>query len=249
MNSEHESVCPRAWSRRRMLVVTGGAAAAFAGAALLPARTVNAAPAAAAGTTGAPFALPELPWAPDALAPVISAQTMGFHHGKHHKAYVDNLNKLVAGTDMAGMSIEQIVVETAGKADKAGIFNNAAQVWNHTFFWNSLKPHGAGGPSEKLRQRIESSFGSLDACKKELAAAATTQFGSGWAWLVLDDGKIKAVKTGNAETPLTTGARPLVTIDVWEHAYYLDYQNRRADYVAAVIDKLLNWDFAEANLG
>ena len=193
--------------------------------------------------------LPLLPYAETALDPVISANTLGVHYGKHHKGYVDNLNKLIAGTELAGLSLEQLVGETAGKADKVAIFNNAAQVWNHTFYWQSLRAKGGGEPPAALKQKIESAFGNVDGCRKELAAAATTQFGSGWAWLVLESDKLKVVKTGNAETPLTQGARPLLTIDVWEHAYYLDYQNRRVDYVNAVLDKLINWGFAADNLG
>jgi Fe-Mn family superoxide dismutase len=192
--------------------------------------------------------LPPLPYADNALDPVISANTIGFHYGKHHKGYVDNLNKLVAGTEFANQALEKIIAGTAGKADQAAIFNNAAQIWNHTFYWRSLKPQGGGEPPAALKQLIEASFGNLDACKKELATAATTQFGSGWAWLVQDAGKLKVVKTGNAESPLTKGMKPLLTIDVWEHAYYLDYQNRRPDYVNAVLDKLINWGFAADNL-
>jgi Fe-Mn family superoxide dismutase len=193
--------------------------------------------------------LPPLPYAENALDPVISASTIGFHYGKHHKGYVATLNKLIAGTELADLSLENLIVETAGKADKVAIFNNAAQAWNHTFYWRSLRAKGGGEPSAALKQRIEASFGSFDACKKELATAATTQFGSGWVWLVLEADKLKVVKTGNADTPLTTGATPLLTIDVWEHAYYLDYQNRRADYANAVLDKLINWGFAADNLG
>jgi Fe-Mn family superoxide dismutase len=192
--------------------------------------------------------LPPLPYSQDALAPVISAETLSFHYGKHHKAYVDNLNKLVAGTDLADTPLEKVIAATAGKPDKAGLFNNAAQIWNHTFFWNSLKPNGGGAPSGAVAKGIDAAYGSFDNFKKEFANAAMTQFGSGWAWLVADKGTLKVVKTPNAETPLTSGLTPLVTIDVWEHAYYLDYQNRRADFVAAVIDKLLNWEFANANL-
>lgn len=199
-------------------------------------------------TTGsAPHSLPPLPYAENALDPVISANTLSFHYGKHHKAYVDNLNKLISGTELADSSLEEIIAATAGNAEKAGIFNNAAQVWNHTFYWNSLSPRGGGKPPSDLGEKIDSSFGSLDACKKELATAATTQFGSGWAWLVQDGDKLKVVKTGNADSPLTKGMKPLLTIDVWEHAYYLDYQNRRPDYVNAVLDKLINWDFALRN--
>ena len=192
--------------------------------------------------------LPPLPYAETALEPVISAKTIGFHYGKHHRGYVDNLNKLLSGTEDAGLTLEELIRKTAGKAEKAAIFNNAAQTWNHTFFWHSLKPGGGGEPPARLKQKIEAAFGTLDACKKELALAATTQFGSGWAWLVLDGDTLRVVKTANAESPLTTGLKPLVTLDVWEHAYYLDYQNRRADYVAAVLDNLINWNFAADNL-
>ena len=194
------------------------------------------------------FTLPTLPYADTALAPVISANTLGFHYGKHHKTYVDNLNNLVKGTDLEGQSLEAIVAATAGKADKAGVFNNAAQVWNHTFYWNCLRQNGGGAPPAKLAQMIDAGFGSFDNFKKEFAQACVTQFGSGWGWLVVDGGALKVVKTANAEVPFTKGQKPLLTIDVWEHAYYLDYQNRRADYVNAVIEKLLNWHFAEENL-
>ena len=193
--------------------------------------------------------LPPLPYAENALDPVISAHTIGFHYGKHHKGYVDTLNKLIAGTELANLSLEKLIAETAGKADEVAIFDNAAQTWNHTFYWRSLRPKGGGEPPVALKQKIEASFGTVEACKKELAAAATTEFGSGWAWLVLEAGKLKVVKTDNAETSLTKGVKPLLTIDVWEHAYYLDYQNRRADYVNAVLDKLINWGFAADNLG
>ena len=192
--------------------------------------------------------LPPLPYAQDALAPVISVETLSFHYGKHHKAYVDNLLKLVAGTELAEQPLEAIIKAVAGKSDKIGVFNNAAQIWNHTFFWNSLKPNGGGAPTGAVAKGIDAAFGSYENFKKEFANAAMTQFGSGWAWLVADKGQLKVVKTPNAETPLTTSQTALLTIDVWEHAYYIDYQNRRADFVAAVIDKLLNWEFANANL-
>jgi Fe-Mn family superoxide dismutase len=195
-----------------------------------------------------PLSLPALPYAETALEPVISAKTIGFHYGKHHKGYVDNLNKLVAGTELAGASLEEIVKKTGGVPEKQGIFNNAAQVWNHTFYWKSLKPGGGGKPVGELAKKLDAAFGSFENYKKEMAAAALSQFGSGWAWLVVEAGALKVVKTGNADTPLTRGQVPLLTIDVWEHAYYLDYQNRRADYVNAVIDKLLNWEFAQENL-
>jgi Fe-Mn family superoxide dismutase len=196
-----------------------------------------------------PIMLPPLPYAEDALAPVVSANTLGFHYGKHHKAYVDNLNRLIAGTDLADLPLDKIVLASAGKADRVAIFNNAAQAWNHSFYWKSLRPNGGGEPPAALRKKIEDSFGSVDALKKELLTAATAQFGSGWAWLVVDGDKLKVVKTGNADLPFTAGLKPLLTIDVWEHAYYLDYQNRRADYVNALLDKLINWEFALANLG
>jgi Fe-Mn family superoxide dismutase len=193
------------------------------------------------------FILPTLPWAENALDPVISANTISFHYGKHHKTYVDNLNKFVAGTEFADMPLEKIVSATAGKVDKASIFNNAAQVWNHTFYWSCLRRKGGGEPPASLKQKIDAAFGSVDACRKELSATASAEFGSGWAWLVMDGNKLKIVKTNNAETPVTQGLKPLLTIDVWEHAYYLDYQNRRVDHVNAVIDKLLNWEFAAQN--
>ena len=193
--------------------------------------------------------LPPLPYTINALDPVISANTIGFHYGKHHKGYVDILNELIAGTELTDLSLEKLITVTAGKADKVALFDNAAQTWNHNFYWRSLRPKGGGEPPVALKQKIEESFGNLDACKKELATAATTQFGSGWVRLVLEADKLKVVKTGNAETPLTKGAKPLLTIDVWEHAYYLDYQNRRADYVNAVLDTLINWGFAADNLG
>ena len=196
-----------------------------------------------------PHVLPPLPYADNALSPVISGHTIGFHYSRHHKGYVDKLNKLIAGTEFADLPLTAIVAATAGKADKSGIFNNAAQVWNHTFYWHSLRPKGGGEPPAALKQKIDAAFGSVEAFKKELSAAAIGQFGSGWAWLVADGDKLKVVKTANAETPVTTGVTPLLTIDVWEHAYYLDYQNKRADYVAAVLDKLINWEFAAKNLG
>jgi superoxide dismutase, Fe-Mn family len=194
-------------------------------------------------------ALPSLPYPENALEPVISAKTIGFHYGKHHKGYVDVLNKLTANTEYADMMLEKIIAATAGKADTTPIFNAAAQIWNHTFYWSSLKPRSGGKPTGELAKRIDASFGNFDTFKTELTQAATGQFGSGWAWLVQDGEKLKVVKTANANNPLTeTGVKPLLTIDVWEHAYYLDYQNKRADYVAAVIEKLLNWDFVAENL-
>jgi superoxide dismutase, Fe-Mn family len=200
-------------------------------------------------TQASPIVLPPLPFAENALDPVISANTLSFHYGKHHKAYVDNLNKLIAGTPLEGQSLEAIIKAVAGQADKAGIFNNAAQVWNHTFYWNGLKGNGGGEPPAALKAKIEASFGSVENLKKELLTAATTQFGSGWAWLVEDGGKLAVTKTPNAELPMTKGQKALLTIDVWEHAYYLDWQNRRPDHVTAVLDKLVNWQFVADNLG
>ena len=192
--------------------------------------------------------LPELPYAKDALAPVISANTLDFHHGKHHKAYVDNLNKLIAGTDLEQKSLEEIINIAAKDPAKAGIFNNAAQVWNHTFYWNCLKKAGGGAPTGKIAEKINAAWGSYEKFAEELKNAGATQFGSGWAWLVLDGNQLKITKTANADTPLAHGQKALLTIDVWEHAYYLDYQNRRPDYLAAVIQSLINWDFVNANL-
>jgi Fe-Mn family superoxide dismutase len=196
----------------------------------------------------APITLPPLPYAENALEPIISAKTLGFHYGKHHKTYVDNLNKLITGTDFANLSLENIITKTAGQADHMPIFNNAAQTWNHTFYWKSMKLNGGGEPPDALKGKIEASFGSVDACKKELASTAVSQFGSGWAWLVIDGTQLKVVKTPNANMPMAVGLKPLLVIDVWEHAYYLDYQNRRADYVNALLDKLINWEFALQNV-
>jgi Fe-Mn family superoxide dismutase len=202
----------------------------------------------AMATTLPAFTLDKLPYADTALAPVISSNTLSFHYGKHHAGYVDKLNQLAAGTEFAGQSLEAVVKGSAGKADKAAIFNNAAQIWNHTFYWNSLRPNGGGQPTGSLKGKIDAAFGGYDAFRKQFVEAAMGQFGSGWAWLVSDAGTLKIVKTANADTPLVHGQKPLLTVDVWEHAYYLDYQNRRQAYAEAVIDKLLNWDFAEKNL-
>jgi Fe-Mn family superoxide dismutase len=196
----------------------------------------------------APLSLPPLPYAEDALEPVISDMTLSFHHDKHHRTYIENANRLIAGTELAELSLERIVTVTAGVPERASIFNNAAQAWNHGFYWHCLKPKGGGEPPTALRQKMEAAFGSVDACKKELANQAVSQFGSGWAWLVLEGSQLKVVKTANADTPITRGLKPLFTIDVWEHAYYLDYQNRRADHVNVLIDKLANWEFAAENL-
>jgi len=192
--------------------------------------------------------LPDLPYAKDALAPVISANTIEFHYGKHHRAYVDNANKLIAGTQFETESLEAIIKKTSGDAAKVGIFNNTAQIWNHSFYWKCLKPGGGGAPRGAIAAKINAAWGSYDKFVEELKTAGTTQFGSGWAWLVLDNGQLKIVKTANADTPIAHGLNPLLTLDVWEHAYYLDYQNRRPDYLTAVIDKLINWDFVNGCL-
>jgi Fe-Mn family superoxide dismutase len=191
-----------------------------------------------------PFQLPPLPWSEDALDPVISARTMEFHYGKHHRTYVNKLNELVAGTRFADLPLEQVIRESASGDEHKKIFNNAAQTWNHTFFWNCLKPNGGGKPSGDLASRIDADLGGYDTFKAKFAQAAVDQFGSGWAWLVSRGGKLEIISTSNAGTPITGEATPLLTIDVWEHAYYLDYQNRRPDFANAVIDKLLNWEFA-----
>ena len=193
--------------------------------------------------------LPELAFPQDALAPVISARTLEFHHGKHHKAYVDNSNKLISGTELEKASLEDIVKKTSGDAAKAGIFNNAAQVWNHSFYWKCIKPNGGGAPTGAVAQKINADFGSYEKLVEELKNAGVTQFGSGWAWLVMNGGRLQVTKTSNADTPIAHGLKPLLTIDVWEHAYYLDYQNRRPDYLAAFIEKLINWDFVNSCLG
>ena len=192
--------------------------------------------------------LPPLPYENNALDPVISENEINLHYGKYHREYVDNLNNLIIGTEFEGLPLEKIIIATAGKADKAAIFTNASQAWSHLFYWNSLAPDGGGEPPEALEEKIETSFGTVDACKKELATAAITKFGSGWAWLVLDGDKLRVVTTSNADLPSTKGLKPLLTIDLWRHAYYLDYQNCRQFYVNALLDRLINWDFAESNL-
>jgi superoxide dismutase, Fe-Mn family len=194
------------------------------------------------------FEQPALPYAVTALEPHMTAKTFEFHYGKHHAAYVTNLNNLTKDTPMATMSLEEIIKATFGDASKAGIFNNAAQVWNHTFFWKSMKPNGGGAPTGDLAAKIDASFGSLDKFKEEFKAAATTQFGSGWAWLIKDGDGLKITKSGNAENPIAHGQTPLLTLDVWEHAYYIDFQNRRPDFITTYLENLVNWDFAAANL-
>lgn len=202
-----------------------------------------------ARASAAALTLPPLPYRANALAPHLSKRTLSLHHGKHHQTYVDKTNQLIAGTELVGRELADIVRASAGKPERQPLFNNAAQAWNHAFYWQSMRPKGGGTPSGELAQRIDSSFGSFDAFAKEFTAAATAQLGSGWAWLVADGDKLAVFKTGNADTPIASGKRPLLTLDVWEHAYYLDYQNKRADYVKAFLDHLANWEFAAANLG
>lgn len=189
------------------------------------------------------FELPALPYAQDALAPTISAETMEYHYGKHHQTYVDNLNKAVAGTADENASLEDIIMKAEGP-----LFNNAAQVWNHTFFWNCLSPNGGGQPTGAIADRIAADFGGCDAFRAQITDAGLTQFGSGWAWLVEEDGKLAIMKTPNADLPMKHGAKALCTIDVWEHAYYIDYRNARAKFIEVVLDNLINWDFVNANL-
>jgi len=190
-----------------------------------------------------------LPYDFNALEPYgMKGETFEYHYGKHHKAYVDNLNKLVAGTDMENKSLEEVIKASFSDSSKAGIFNNAAQVWNHTFFWNSLKPGGGGAPSGALADKINSAFGSYDKFAEEFSNAAATQFGSGWAWLVEENGTLKVTKTPNAENPLVHNQKPLLTLDVWEHAYYIDFRNARPAYIKNYLEKLVNWDFVSANM-
>lgn len=193
--------------------------------------------------------LPPLPYDMNALEPYITANTLSFHYGKHHQAYVTNLNKLLDGHTLANASLEEVIMSSAGKSDMVGIFNNAAQVWNHTFYWNCMKPNGGGEPSANFKAKIEKAFGNWDKFLTDFKEAAVTQFGSGWAWLVKDaNGDLKLMKTGNADLPMAHGATALLTCDVWEHAYYLDYQNRRPDYVDTFLKHLVNWEFVESQM-
>jgi Fe-Mn family superoxide dismutase len=193
--------------------------------------------------------LPELPYARNALAPYISENTLNYHYGKHHQAYVTNLNNLIKGTDLESKNLEEIIKISSQDKSKIAIFNNAAQVWNHTFYWHSMKPNGGGEPNGQILEKIIADFGSFQNFVTDFKNAGATQFGSGWAWLVLEDNKLKITKTANAETPLTSNAKPLMTMDVWEHAYYLDYQNARPNYIDIFLNHLVNWDFVALNLG
>lgn len=194
------------------------------------------------------YELPPLPYDYNALDPYISAKTLEFHHDKHHAAYVTNYNNLIKDTDLADKPIEEVIKATYNDSSKTGIFNNGAQAWNHTFFWNSLKPGGGGTPTGGVAEKIDADFGSYDNFKEEFKKAATTQFGSGWAWLVLDNGTLKVINSPNAVNPIALGHTPLLTLDVWEHAYYLDYQNKRPDFIEAFISNLLNWDLVNQQL-
>lgn len=187
------------------------------------------------------FELPELPYEKSALEPYISSKTIEFHYGKHHKTYVDNLNALIKNTVYESMDLDDIVRSTVNRAESTAIFNNAAQAWNHAFFWRSMRPNGGGEPEKELKARLIKDFGSVEKFKEEFKAAAVSQFGSGWAWLVEDNGVLRVIKTSNADTPIAHGLKPILTIDVWEHAYYLDYQNQRAAFVDAYLAHLINW--------
>ena len=193
------------------------------------------------------YQLPTLPFDYTALEPCISKSTLEFHHDKHHAAYVNNFNNAVAGTDLDSKSLEEVITITATNPSQAGIFNNAAQAWNYSSYWQCIKPQGGGTPSGALADKIVADFGSFDKFVEAFKTAGATQFGSGWAWLVLDNGTLKVTKTGNADNPLTVGQIPLLTMDVWEHAYYLDYQNKRPDYISDFLGKLVNWDFVAEN--
>ncbi|MBW1781475.1 MAG: superoxide dismutase [Deltaproteobacteria bacterium] len=192
--------------------------------------------------------LPDLPYEKDALEPHISTKTLTFHHGKHHNAYVTNLNKLIEGTDLTHDTLEDIIKKTVNNADKIGIFNNAAQVWNHTFYWQSMKPNSGGFPTGDIAEMTNADFEGYDNFIEQLKNAGLTQFGSGWAWLIIKNNKLEIMKTSNADTPIAHGLKPLLTVDVWEHAYYLDYQNGRGSYLDAFLMNLVNWEFVNANL-
>ena len=194
------------------------------------------------------FELPSLPYASDALAPYMSAETLDFHHGKHHQTYVTNLNNLVKDSDMQEASLEDIVIKSSKDASMAGIFNNAGQHWNHILFWQCMKPNGGGAMPSELEKRISSDFGSVDQFKEAFVQAGTTQFGSGWAWLAIDNGKLVVTKSANASNPLVEGMKPILGCDVWEHSYYIDYRNKRPDYLKAFLDNMVNWEFVSSQL-
>lgn len=233
-------------SRRDLLAGTlAGAAVGVVATSGFSAFAASPAPPAPAGT----LVFPPLPYSDTALAPVISQNTLSFHHGKHHKAYVDNGNKALAGSPLAQKPLAEILKATKGKPEQSAIYNNVAQAWNHDFYWRSMRPGGGGAPKGRIADKLNSDLGGYDGFKAAFSKAATGRFGSGWAWLVSNKGKLQVIDTANADNPLTLDLIPLIVIDVWEHAYYLDYQNRRGDHVTAWLDKLVNWDFAEKNLG
>ncbi|UCH82094.1 MAG: superoxide dismutase [Nitrospiraceae bacterium] len=192
--------------------------------------------------------LPELPFKKDALAPHITEQTLEFHYGKHHKTYVEKTNTLIEGTDLEGKDLETIIRKAVNDSSLTGIFNNAAQVWNHSFYWQCMKPGGGGTPSGAIADKINADLGGYEKFTEQLKDTGIAQFGSGWVWLVLKEERLEIMKTGNADTPVAHGLKPLLTIDVWEHAYYLDYQNRRPDYLSTFIQHLINWDFVNSLL-
>ena len=192
------------------------------------------------------ISLPVLPYEKNALAPYISQQTIEYHYGKHHNAYVINTNKLIEGTDLSDRDLETIIKKTSKDASKSSIFNNAAQVWNHSFYWACIKPGGGGPPSGTIAERIASDFGSYEKFAEQFKDSGMTQFGSGWAWLILRDNHLELMMTSNADTPLAHGLKPLLTVDVWEHAYYLDYQDKRADYLGSFLEHLINWEFVNS---
>lgn len=194
------------------------------------------------------YELPPLPYDYTALEPSISKSTLEFHHDKHHAAYVNKYNDAVKGTEFDKQSIEEVIKAIAGNSEKQGLFNNAAQAWNHTFYWQCMKPNGGGTPTGNLAKKIDADLGGFDKFVEAFKSAGATQFGSGWAWLVLDNGTLKVTKTLNADNPLTSGQTPLLTMDVWEHAYYLDYQNKRPAYIDDFLGKLVNWDFVAQNM-
>ena len=194
------------------------------------------------------FELPSLPYANDALAPYMSAETLDFHHGKHHQTYVTNLNNLLKDNELQGASLEDIVVKSSKDTSMAGIFNNAGQHWNHILFWQCMKPNGGGSIPSELEARLNSDFGSVDQFKETFIQAGTTQFGSGWAWLAIDNGKLVVTKSANASNPLVDGMKPILGCDVWEHSYYIDYRNKRPDYLKAFLDSLVNWEFVASQL-
>jgi len=195
-----------------------------------------------------PITLPELPYAKNALEPYISARTLEFHHDKHHNTYVANANKIIAGTKLENEQLETIIKKTAKDQGKIGIFNNAAQAWNHSFYWQCLKPNGGGQPTGKIADKIRADFGGYEKFVEQFKNAGATQFGSGWAWLVVSRNKLKIMKTSNSDTPVSGAQKPLLVVDVWEHAYYLDYQNRRPDYLSAFVEHLINWEFVNSLL-